>query len=494
LRDPRTGCVPTGRRSEFTNRRVGTILWQGKYVSVLLKSGTVVTASGSYTADVLVEGEVIRSMGTGITTKADETIDARGRYILPGVIDPHTHLDMPFLDTRSADDWRTGSIAAACGGTTCILDYTQQCKGESLYDAVERQKGRADGKAAVDYGIHPAVTDPRPDVLEEVGKAVRDYGTPSLKIYLFYDFRVDDYGMIRLLEETRKHGGLLQVHAESYDMIRRLNERFAADGTLTPLYHARAHTALAEEDAVDRAARAVQLTGSRIYIVHLSSGQGLQRVRAARDRGLRVYAETCPQYLTLTEERYSEPGWNGAKYVISPPLRPAQSLDDLWLGLRTGDVQTIGTDHCPFNFRGQKDRAGTEDYRTIPNGAPGIETMLMLMHSEGVVKGRISKERMVDVLSTSTARMFGLTSKGSLAPGMDADIVVFDPRLKFTITREKLHQNVDYTPWEGWEITGMPEIVFSRGRKVAAWAGDRVKFTGEPGKGRFVKREPPADF
>jgi len=463
-------------------------------MSVLLKNGLIVTATGSYTADVFVEGEIIKTIGTGLSVKADETVDATGKYILPGAIDPHTHIDMPFMGTTSSDDWRTGSMAAACCGTTCIIDFSLQGKGESLRDAVDRQKGKADGKTAVDYGIHPGITDARPDVIAEVKKAIHDYGTPSFKIFLFYDFRVDDYAMIRLLEETKKHGGLVQVHAESFDMIRRLNEQFAADGTLAPIYHARAHAVLAEEEAVERAAMAVEFTGSRIYVVHLSSGQGLWRVKAARDRGLRVYAETCPQYLTLTEERYNEPDWNGAKYVMSPPLRPAESLDDLWLGLRDGDVQTVGTDHCPFNFKGQKDMAGKDDYRKIPNGAPGIETMLMLLHTEGVVKGRITKERMVDVLSTSTSRMFGLGSKGAVAAGKDADIVVFDPKRKFTITQKKLHQNVDYTPWEGWEMTGMPQVVYSRGRKVAEWNGDQVKFVGEPAKGKFVTREPLAAF
>jgi dihydropyrimidinase len=463
-------------------------------MSVLLKNGLIVTATGSYTADVYVEGDIIRTIGTGLSVKADETIDASGTYILPGAIDPHTHIDMPFMGTTSSDDWKTGSMAAACGGTTCIVDFSLQGKGESLNDAVERQKGKAAGKTVVDFSIHPGVTDARPDVIEEVKKAINDYGTPSFKIFLFYDFRVDDYAMIRLLEETKKHGGLVQVHAESFDMIRRQNELLAAAGTLGPMDHARAHCVLAEEEAVDRAAKAVEFTGGRIYIVHLSSGPGLLKVRAARDRGLRVYAETCPQYLTLTEDRYREPDWNGAKYVMSPPLRPQASLDELWLGLRDGDVQTVGTDHCPFNFKGQKDMAGKDDFRKIPNGAPGIETMLMLLHTEGVVKGRITKERMVDVLSTGTARMFGLANKGAIAAGKDADIVVFDPKRKFTISQKKLHQNVDYTPWEGWEMTGMPQVVFSRGRKVAEWSGDQVKFVGDTAKGKFVKRDPLAAF
>lgn len=463
-------------------------------MSVLLKNGLVVTSTGSYTADLFMEGDRIKVIGSGLSPKADETVDATGKYILPGAIDPHTHIDMPFMGTTSADDWKTGSIAAACGGTTTIVDFSLQGKGEMLRDAVDRQKGKADGKTVVDYGIHPGVTDARPEVIDEVRKAIHDYGTPSFKIFLFYDFRVDDYTMIRLLEETRKHGGLVQVHAESFDMIRRLNEQYAAAGTLTPIYHAKAHSILAEEEAVDRAAKAVEFTGSRIYIVHLSSSRGLWKVKQARDRGLRVHAETCPQYLTLTEDRYNEPDWAGAKYVMSPPLRPQENCDELWQGLRDGDVQTVGTDHCPFNFKGQKDMNGKDDYKKIPNGAPGIETMLMLLHSEGVVKGRITLERMVDVLSTGTARMFGLAGKGAVAVGKDADVVVFDPKRKFTITQKKLHQNVDYTPWEGLEVTGTPEIVYSRGKRVAEWAGDQMKFVGEVGRGRFVKREPLSAF
>jgi dihydropyrimidinase len=397
---------------------------------------------------------------------------------------------MPFMGTTSADDWKTGSIAAACGGTTTILDFSLQNKGETLRDAVERQKGKADGKTVVDYSIHPGVTDARPDVIDEVKKAVNDYGTPSFKIFLFYPFRVEDYAMVRLLEETKKYGGLVQVHAESFDVIKRMDELNEAEGKLTPFDHARAHTVLAEESAIERTVTAVEFTGSRIYIVHLSSGRGLWKIRQARDRGLRVYAETCPQYLTLNEDRYREANWGGAKYVMSPPLRPQSCLDELWLGLRDGSVQTIGTDHCPFDFVGQKDMAGKDDYRKIPNGAPGIETMLMLMHSEGVVKGRISLERMVEVVSTGAARMFGLANKGAVAAGKDADIVVFDPKRKFTIARDKLHHNVDYTPWEGFEMTGMPELVYSRGKRVAEWSEDRMKFTGKIGDGRFVKREP----
>ncbi len=459
-------------------------------MSVLLKNGTIVTVSGRYTADVYVENDKIKTIGADLDMAADEIVDARGKYILPGTIDPHTHLSMPFMGTYAQDDYETGTIAAACGGVTCVVDFDLQQKGESLLDALDRKKELADGKVAVDYSLHPAVMDPRPDVIDEVKKACREYGTPSFKIFMVYDFRVDDATMIKLLEETKKYGGLVQVHAENVYIIQHMNEVLEAQGNLAPYYHAMSRPNIAEEEAVFRASKMVELTDSRIYIVHLSSKEGLWVVKNARDRGVNIFAETCPQYLLLDDERYKEPDFNGAKYVMSPPLRTAESNSALWEGLRGGDVQVVATDHCPFDFNGKKDMFGKDDYKKIPNGAPGIETLLMLLHSEGVVKGRISLEKMVDVLSTGTARMFGLVDKGEIAVGKDADIVVFDPTCKFTITQPRLHMNVDYTPYEGMEITGMPDLVYSRGKKVARWNGEQMEFVGQAGHGRFVKREP----
>ena len=459
-------------------------------MSVLFKGGLIVTATGRYIADVFTDGDKIRTIGAGLDKKADEVVDCKGKYILPGAIDPHTHLAMPFMGTYSQDDFETGTIAAACGGVTCLVDFDLQMKGESLFDAIERQKGIADGKVCIDYSLHPAVMDPRPEVIAEVKKACLEYGTPSFKIFMVYDFRVDDGTMIKLLEETRKYGGLVQVHAENFYIIQHMNEVLAREKKLSPYYHAVSRPNIAEEEAIHRASKMVELTGSRIYIVHLSSKEGLWKVKEARDKGINVYAETCPQYLVLDESRYKEPRWNGAKYVMSPPLRTKESNDALWEGLRGGDLQVVATDHCPFDFKGKKDMFGKDDYKKIPNGAPGIETLLMIVHSEGVSKGRISLERMVDVLSTGTARMFGLKDKGEIAVGKDADIVVFDPKKKFTITQKKLHMNVDYTPYEGMTVAGMPELVFSRGEKIAQWSGDRMRFVGAVGRGRFVKREP----
>ena len=459
-------------------------------MSVLFKGGTIVNATGRYVADVFADGDKIKAIGTDLDNPADEVVDAKGLYILPGAIDPHTHISMPFMGTYAQDDYQSGTIAAACGGVTCVVDFDLQQKGESLLQAIERKKALAEGKAVVDYSLHPAIMDPRPEVVAEVKKACQDYGTPSFKIFMVYDFRVDDATMIKLLEETKKYGGLVQVHAENVYIIQHMNEVLAKEGKLEPYYHAVSRPNIAEEEAIGRAAKMVELTGSRIYIVHLSSREGLWKVKEARDRGIDVYAETCPQYLVLDETRYKEPDWNGAKYVMSPPLRTKESNEALWMGLKGDDLQVVATDHCPFDFKGKKDMFGKDDYKKIPNGAPGIETLLMVVHSEGVAKGRISLERMVDVLSTGTAKMFGLKEKGEIAVGKDADIVVFNPQQKFTITQSKLHMNVDYTPYEGMEITGMPSSVYSRGKKVAQWNGKQMEFVGEVGRGRFIKRAP----
>ena len=459
-------------------------------MSVLFKEGTVVNATGRYVADVFADGDKIKAIGTDLDNPADEVIDAKGKYILPGAIDPHTHISMPFMGTYAQDDYETGTQAAACGGVTCVVDFDLQQKGETLLEALDRKKALAEGKVCVDYSLHPAVMDPRPEVIEEVKKACQDYGTPSFKIFMVYDFRVDDATMIKLLEQTKEHGGLVQVHAENVHIIDHMNAVLEKEGKLEPYYHAVSRPNIAEEEAIYRASKMVEMTGSRIYIVHLSSKEGLWVVKAARDRGVNIYAETCPQYLLLDDERYKEPDWNGAKYVMSPPLRTKESNAALWEGLRGGDLQVVATDHCPFDFNGKKDMFGKEDYKKIPNGAPGIETLLLMLHSEGVAKGRITLEKMVDVLSSGTARMFGLKDKGEIAVGKDADIVVFDPDQKFTITQSKLHMNVDYTPFEGFELTGMPSVVYSRGKKTAQWNGEQMEFVGEVGRGRFIKREP----
>ena len=462
-------------------------------MNILIKSGLVVTSNASRIADLFIsEGKIVaigENLSPAFKDVTDEIIDAKGKYVLPGAIDPHTHLAMPFMGTYSQDDFETGTIAAACGGITSIIDFDVQQKGESIHAALERKKKIAAGKAAVDYSFHPAITDLRPEVIDEIEKAIKEYGTPSFKVFMTYDFRVDDATLLKMLDKTKEFGGLVQLHAENYYIIEYLNEKLAGLGCLEPYYHAKSRPNIAEEEAVARAIKLAELTESRLYFVHVSSKEAITEIAKARDKGLEVYAETCPQYLLLNEDAYKEPNWEGAKYVMSPPLRTKESNVALWQSLSTGDAQTIGSDHCPFDFKGTKDMFGKDDYKKIPNGAPGLETSLMLMHSEGVLKGRITLQEMVAALSTNTANIFGLENKGSITVGKDADIVIFDPKQKFTIKHDKLHMKVDYNPYEGYEITGMPSMVFARGKKVAEWKDDHVEFVGKLGDGKFVKRK-----
>lgn len=461
---------------------------------LLIKSGLIVTAAGSYKGDVYVENEKISAIGVNLSPQfqnlADEVIDAEGKFILPGVIDPHTHLAMPFMGTYSQDDFETGTIAAACGGVTTVIDFAIQLKGESIRQTLDRKHAIADGKVAIDYSLHTGITDLTPQVLDEIEPSIMTYGTPSIKLFMTYSFRVDDEVILQMLTKAKNAGGLIQVHAENYYIIEYMNKLLEAQGKLSPIYHAKSRPNLAELDAVSRLIKFVELTDSKVYIVHLSSKEGLEEIGAARKRGLEIYAETCPQYLVLTEELYNEPDWGGAKYVMSPPLRTKESNRALWKGIKRRNIQTIGSDHCPFSFKGRKDMFGRDDYKKIPNGVPGIETALPLMYSEGVRKGKITINEMVSVLSSNTARIFGLPNKGDIDPGKDADIVIFNPEQKFTISVDKLHMNVDYNPYEGMEATGMPEVVISRGKKIAQWNGKTVSFIGKPGHGNFIHRVP----
>ena len=463
-------------------------------MSLLIKSGLIVTSTGSSKSDLFVRDGKIAAIGRSLSAEyekiAEEVVDASGKYVLPGAIDPHTHIDMPFMGTRSTDDFLTGTVAAACGGITSIIDFEVVGKGVTIKSAIAAKRPLVEGKAVIDYGFHPCITEINDALLEEIKDAIELYGTPSFKLFMTYAFRADDYTIIKMLEKAREYGGLVQLHAENHAMLQIMNERFERQGKLDPYYHAISRPNIAEEEAIQRAIYFTEFTDSQLYIVHLTSKEGLNRIVKARAKSLRIYSETCPQYLLLDDSCYKKPNWEGAKYVMSPPLRTKESNEALWKGIATGDIQTIGSDHCPFNFHGIKDMFGKDDYKKIPNGAPGVETILMLMHSEGVLKGRISLEKMVAVTSTNVAGIFGMKDKGEIAVGKDADIVVFDPKQKFTISCKKLHMNVDYNPYEGMEITGMPYMVFSRGEKVARWNKDQVEFVGKAGAGKFIKRIP----
>jgi dihydropyrimidinase len=452
--------------------------------TLLIKNGTIVTATDLYKGDVLVEGEKITVIGSALTMPADRVIDAAGKYVLPGGIDVHTHLDMPFGGSNSADDFETGTIAAAFGGTTSIVDFAIQYRGQTLHHAWETWMKKAEGKAAIDYGFHMIMTE-LTDQIELEMDALVTQGVTSFKLFMAYPgvFMLDDASIFRALLRTGKNGGTICMHAENGGVIDVLTKKALAEGKTAPKYHALTRPARAEGEATHRAIALAEIADVPIYIVHLSAAEALEMVTEARDRGLPAYAETCPQYLFLSYDNYEEPGFAGSKYVMSPPLRAKETQDRLWRGLAFNDLQAISTDHCPFCM---KEKAlGEHDFSKIPNGAPGIETRMSLVYDGGVRTGKISLNRFVELTSTSPAKIFGLfPRKGTIAPGSDADIVIFDPEKKQKLSYKTLHMNVDYNPYEGREITGVTDTVISRGKVVI----DAGKFTGKAGAGSFLKR------
>jgi dihydropyrimidinase len=457
-------------------------------LKTLIRGGTVVTATDLYRGDVLIEDEKISAIGTLFDgLNADRTIDAAGKFVIPGGIDVHTHLDMPFGGTTSADDFESGTIAAAHGGTTSVVDFAIQYRGQTLRHALDAWMKKADGKAAIDYGFHMIVTELNDSVEREMDELVRD-GVTSFKLFMAYPgvFMLDDASIFRALLRTRENGGTICMHAENGGVIDVLVQRALAAGKTAPKYHALTRPARAEAEATHRAIALSEIAGVPIYIVHLSAAEALEMVTEARDRGLPAYAETCPQYLFLSYDNYEEPGFDGAKYVMSPPLRPKETQDRLWRGLAGNDLQAISTDHCPFCMKEQKE-LGRDDFSKIPNGAPGIETRMSLVHDGGVRSGKISWNRFVELTSTSPAKIFGLfPRKGTIAPGSDADLVVFDPNRKQTFSAKTLHMKVDYNPYEGREVTGVSETVLSRGKLVV----ENGRFVGRAGAGSFLKRSP----
>ena len=447
-------------------------------MSVLFKGGTIINASGRYLADVFAEGNKIKAIGTNLDNGADEVVDAKGKYILPGAIDPHTHISMPFMGTHAQDDYETGTIAAACGGITCVVDFDLQQKGETLLEALERKKALAQGKVCVDYSLHPAVMDPRPDVIDEVKKACLEYGTPSFKIFMVYDFRVDDATMIKLLEVTKKYGGLVQVHAENVYIIQHMNEVLEKEGKLEPYYHAVSRPNIAEEEAVGRAAKMVELTGSRIYIVHLSSKEGLWKVKEARDHGVKVYAETCPHYLVFTDEELKR---RGSLAKMSPPLRQQADVDALWQAVEDGAIDVIGSDAAGHTVASNEPLF--DDIFAAPHGIPGLDTLFNLSYEIGVNAGRITLPHLVKMTCENPAKIFGLyPRKGVLEKGADADVVIFDPAIAHTIPDKNPHTHVDYSLYAGHRCLGAPVVVIQRGQVVM----ENGEIKAEPGQGRYL--------
>ncbi len=458
----------------------------------LITGGTVVSATGAEVMDVLVEDEVVAAVVTpssGLADiwreGADYLIDASGKYVIPGGIDGHTHMEMPFGGTRSADTFETGTRAAAWGGTTMIIDFAIQTKTESLASGMDAWRAKAEGVCAIDYSFHAIISDVNEMSLKEMDVLVNE-GVTSFKLFMAYPgvFYATDKDIFRAMDRAAGNGALIMMHAENGIAIDAIVEAALGRGETDPIYHGLTRPAELEGEAAHRAIRLAQVAGAPLYIVHLSSKPALDAVIEARARGQNAFAETCPQYLFLSQDDMDRPGFEGAKFVCTPPLRPRHHQEALWQGLRTDDLSVVATDHCPFCYVEQKD-LGVGDFTKIPNGLPGVENRMDLIY-QGVVAGEITLSRWVEVTSTNPAKMFGLyPKKGALAPGSDADIVIYDPLASQTISATTHHMAVDYSCYEGMTITGQVETVLSRGRQVIG-AG---AYTGEAGHGRFVARQ-----
>ncbi len=455
-------------------------------MALLIRNGTVVSAEKTFAADVLIEGETIKEVRPGIAAEpVHEVLDATGMLLLPGGIDAHTHLDMPFGGTTSSDDFETGTRAAAIGGTTTLVDFAIQAKGTKMRDALDTWWKKAESKACIDYGLHMIVTDLPEAGLEDMDDMVRE-GVASFKLFMAYPnvLMVDDATIFRALQQTSKNGALICMHAENGSVIDVIVRQALAEGKTAPIYHALTRPTLAEAEAVHRAIALAEMAGVPIFIVHLSSEDALNQVREARDRGLPAFAETCPQYLLLSIDDMPLLGFEGAKYVFTPPLREKQNLPKLWDGLKSDNLQVVSTDHCPFCFEDQK-ALGKDDFTKIPNGGPGIENRLQLLHHHGVNAGKITLNRFVEIVSTAPARIFGMyPKKGSIAPGSDADIVVWDPQAEHLISAKTHHMRVDYSMFEGFKVQGNARQVFSRGELIV----DKGQYIGRSGRGQYLRR------
>jgi len=455
-------------------------------MSILIKNGRIITAEQDYVADIFIEREKITTIGLSLNNQADKIIDAKGKYVIPGGIDVHTHLDMPFGGTTSVDNFETGTRAAAFGGTTSIIDFAIQAKGTKMRTALDTWWKKADGKATIDYGLHMIITDLPEADLGDMGDMVKE-GVTSFKLFMAYPnvLLVDDATIFRAMKHTANTGALVCMHAENGGVIDLIVQKALAEGKTAPIYHALTRPTTAEGEAVNRSIALAQMAGAPVYIVHLSSNDALEKVAEARDRGLPAFAETCPQYLFLSLDDMNKPGFEDAKLVFTPPLREKWHQEKLWSGIKKNNLQIVSTDHCPFCFNEQKE-LGKGDFTKIPNGGPGIEHRMQLLYDGGVNAGRITLNRWVEITSTAPAKMFGMfPRKGTIAPGSDADIVIWDSEKEYLISVNTHHMAVDYSMYEGKKVKGNTDTVISRGEVIV----ENGKFFGKPGRGNFVKRD-----
>jgi dihydropyrimidinase len=455
-------------------------------MSVLIKGGRIITAADDYVADVYVEDETVTLIGESLDVAADKVIDASGKYVLPGLVDPHTHLDMPFGGTTTIDDVESGQTAAAFGGTTCHVDFIIQPQGTTFADAIAEWRSKANGKQVIDMGYHMAVTDlAEGGTLEELA-ALPDEGITSYKLFMAYKgaLMVDDETLFRTMGTASQTGALVMVHAENGDVIDVLVKQALEAGHTEPLYHALTRPPEAEGEATNRAIQLAHLAGAPLYVVHVTCREAVEPIARAREAGWDVWGETCTQYFFNSLDDIAKPDFEGAKYVYSPPVRDKSNWDVLWNAVRTDKLSAISTDHCAFLWDGQK-TLGKDDFSKIPNGGPGLENRLHMIHEFGVRSGRISLNRMVELLATNPAKLFGLyPRKGTVAVGSDADIVVFDPEKKLRITAANQHSKTDYNLYEGTEVTGSPEVVLLRGNVLV----ENDQLVVSPGVGEFVAR------
>ena len=455
-------------------------------MELLLKNANIVTDKENYISDIYIADGIIKKIEKNIEIPDIKTIDIEGKYLIPGGIDVHTHFNIDVGIAKSVDDFYTGTVAAACGGTTTIIDHMGfGPKGCSLHHQLEKYHEFAEKNAVIDYSFHGVIQHIDNEILNEIDSMISD-GIPSFKGYMTYDYKLSDKDMLKLSYKLSSSGGLLTVHPENNDIIDYLKNKFVTEGKLSPKYHGESRPSRCEGEAVNRMADITSVTDCPLYIVHLSCEEGLNHIKEAKDKGQKIFAETCPQYLVLDESCYSLPENEGLKYICSPPIREKYHQEKLWEGIRKGYIQTVATDHCSFNFSEQK-LMGKDDFRKCPNGLPGVETRVALMFSEGVSKGRIDINKFVEVVSTNPAKLFGIyPQKGCIAAGSDADLVVIDPKIRKKITKGELHENTDYTPFEKIEIIGCPVMTISRGEIIVK----DNKFIGQKGRGKFLKRKP----